>query len=183
MPFVLLPAGTFRMGTPPSEKGREAQERLHQVTIARAFYLGVHEVTQAQWTTVMGDNPSTFSGCAACPVEQITYLDVERFVARLNAISAWRGFRLPTEAEGEYACRAGGTAAYGATEAIDRTRANYDSERTTPGGSFQPNRWGLFDMAGNVWEWTADDYAPYAGVPAPDSPTFSPDRKVIRGGS
>ena len=183
MAFVYIPAGTFQMGTPISERDREAQEAAHTVSVPRAFYLGVHEVTQAEWVTVMHANPSNAAGCDACPVERITYHDVERFLGRLNAASAWRGFRLPTEAEWEYACRAGGTAAYGASPTIDRGGANYDGTRTRFVGSYAPNSWGLFDMSGNVWEWTSDDYAPYPGALAPSGPAFTPDRKVIRGGS
>lgn len=169
MTFVRLPAGTFMMGSPPGEPMREAQERQHEVTIARPFYLAIHEVTQREWTRVMGSNPSHFAGCAACPVERVSFRDVEAFLARLNRASRWPGFRLPSEAEWEYACRAGGARAYGASDAIDRTRANYDGTRTTRVGRFPPNAWGLFDMSGNVWEWTSDDH--------------SPGLKVIRGGS
>jgi formylglycine-generating enzyme required for sulfatase activity len=183
MNFVLVPASSFQMGSPETEKDREPQERLHRVTIERPFYLGVYEVTQAEWATVMGTNPSQFAGCARCPVERVSYYDVERFITRLNERSAWAGFRLPTEAEWEYACRAGGTAAYGNVATIDRSRANFNGTRTRPAGSYRPNAWGLFDMAGNVWEWTSDDYAPYPGVAAPETPAFTPDRKVIRGGS
>jgi formylglycine-generating enzyme required for sulfatase activity len=131
----------------------------------------------------MGANPSQFAGCGRCPVERVNYGDVVRFVGRLNDMSAWRGFRLPTEAEWEYACRAGGTAAYGQAGALDRMGANIDGTGTRPVGSYRANAWGLFDMSGNVWEWTSDDYAPYPGVAAPGSPAFTPDRKVIRGGS
>jgi formylglycine-generating enzyme required for sulfatase activity len=183
MPFVLVPAGTFQMGTPQAEKDREAQEVLHMVTIARGFYLAAREMTQAEWTRVMGVNPSAFAGCARCPVENVTYHDVERMLIRLNARSSWPGFRLPTEAEWEYACRAGGRAAYGARDTIDRRRANYDGKRTMPVGSFPANAWGLFDMSGNVWEWTSDDYAPYPGGTAPDRAGYTADREVIRGGS
>ena len=190
MAFVLVPAGTFRMGTPLSEKDREAQERLHDVTIERAFYLAIHEVTQAEWTKVTGANPSNAAGCAACPVERITYHDVETMLARLNAASEWPGFRLPTEAEWEYACRAGGHEAYGAAAIIAPNQANFTATaaqakkgHTMPVGSFRPNAWGLFDMSGNVWEWTSDDYAPYPGAVTPEGPAFTPGHKVIRGGS
>ena len=169
MAFVLIPAGTFTMGTPPSEPKREEQEAQHQVTLPRAFYLATHEVTQREWRRVTGDSPSNFGGCDTCPVERVTYHDVEKFLVTLNAASSWPGFRLPTEAEWEYACRAGGTKAYGDRDSIDRSRANYDGTRTKPVGSFAPNAWGLFDMSGNVWEWTSDDH--------------SPGFKVIRGGS
>jgi formylglycine-generating enzyme required for sulfatase activity len=183
MPFVLLPAGAFTMGSPAAEAGREAQERRHRVTVGRAFYLGVYEVTQAEWTSVMGTNPSASAGCGRCPVERINYLDVARFIERLNARSPWPGFRLPSEDEWEYACRAGGTAAYGAADTIDAARANVRGTRTQPVGSYAANAWGLFDMSGNVWEWTSTNYAPYAGARAPDGPAYTPDRKVIRGGS
>jgi formylglycine-generating enzyme required for sulfatase activity len=183
MPFVLLPAGAFTMGSPETEAAREAQERRHRVTIGKPFYLGVYEVTQAEWAKVMGSNPSTFAGCDRCPVEQISYLDIERFIDRLNGRSSWPGFRLPTEAEWEYACRAGGAGAYGSADTIDAADANIRGDRTRPAGSYAPNAWGLFDMAGNVWEWTSDSYTPYPGVTAPETPAFTLDRKVIRGGS
>jgi formylglycine-generating enzyme required for sulfatase activity len=183
MTFVLVHAGTFQMGTPLSERAREPQEVLHPVTIARPFYLAVHEMTQAEWRRVTGENPSAHAGCGACPVERITYLDVERMLARMNRDGRWPGFRLPTEAEWEYGCRAGGTAAFGARDAIDRGRANYDGTTTMPVASFAPNAWRIFDMSGNVWEWTSDDYAPYPGGRAPDRVGYDRGRKVIRGGS
>jgi len=183
MPFVLVPAGSFQMGTPSSEKDREPQEVPHTVAIRRAFYLGAREMTQREWKAVTGDAPSARAGCGECPVERITYRDVERMLARLNGRSPWPGFRLPTEAEWEYACRAGGTGAYGARDAIGHASANYDGTGTRPAGSYAPNAWGLFDVSGNVWEWTSDDYAPYPGAKAPDGPAYVADRKVIRGGS
>jgi formylglycine-generating enzyme required for sulfatase activity len=184
MEFSLVPAGAFEMGTPPDEPHREAQERLHHVTLSRPFYLAVHEVTEREWTRVMGANPSRFQGCGRCPVERVSFLDVQAFLTRLNGSSAWPGFRLPTEAEWEYACRAGGRQAFGAAAAITRAMANYDSRKTRPVGSFAPNRFGLFDMSGNVWEWTSDDHCAY-----PDGRVVDPvgacasGVKVIRGGS
>ena len=183
MAFVLVPAGSFEMGTPADEPQREPQEVLHRVTIPRPFFLAAREMTQDEWHTVTGGWPSAHAGCGSCPVERVTYVDIERMLTRLNAASAWKGFRLPTEAEWEYACRAGGAAAYGASATIDRAHANYDGTATAPAGSFAPNAWGLFDMPGNVWEWTSDDYAPYPGGAAPDRAGYTPDRKVIRGGS
>jgi formylglycine-generating enzyme required for sulfatase activity len=171
------------MGSPETEKDREPQERQHRMAVDRPFYLGAYEVTQAEWTKVMGTNPSQFGGCDRCPVERVDYDEVERFVERLNRLTSWPGFRLPTEAEWEYACRAGGTRAYGQSGTIDRAHANVAGERTRAAGSYPANAWGLFDMSGNVWEWTADDYTPYPGVSAPDTPAFTPGRKVIRGGS
>jgi formylglycine-generating enzyme required for sulfatase activity len=182
--FSLIPAGSFSMGTPPGEPQRESQERLHRVTLSHAFYLGVTEVTARQWTKVMGVNPSHFPDCPDCPVEQVTFFDVEAFIARLNTTSPWAGFRLPTEAEWEYACRAGGHEAFGATATINPSQANYDGTRTLPVGRFRPNAFGLHDMSGNVWEWTADDHCAYAAGPATDPRgTCASGLKVIRGGS
>ena len=119
--------GQFEMGTPPTEPQRESQETLHHVTISRAFYLAIHEVTQREWRTVMGGQPSHFSACGPdCPVEEISFYDVERLIAQIDGRSGWAGFRLPTEAEWEYACRAGGTEAFGASSSLTTDAANYD---------------------------------------------------------
>jgi len=184
MPFALIPSGSFQMGTPDTEPRREAQEHRHPVTLARSFYIGVHEVTQREWTRVMGTNPSNFKDCPRCPVERVSHVDVERFLARLNGVSAWPGFRLPTEAEWEYACRAGGGEAFGASATISTSRANYDGRRTKPVGSYAPNAFGLFDMSGNVWEWTSDDHCAYPeGSVTDPSAHCGSGLKVIRGGS
>ncbi len=171
--FINVPAGTFVMGTPPDEPGREAEEVAHEVTLTRPFYLGKYEVTQAQWTRIMGGNPSAFPACGSrCPVERVNFHDVEAFIARLNE-RAGPGFRLPTEAEWEYACRAGGTEPFGHSSSLSSRDANIDGEypyrapkgtareTTTPVGYFPPNAWGFHDLAGNVWEWTADWHCPY----------------------
>lgn len=182
--FALIPAGTFRMGTPASERSREPQERQHAVTLSRPFYLGIHEVTQAQWTRVMGVNPSQFTNCPDCPVERVSFFDVQAFIRRLNATGAWPGYRLPTEAEWEYACRAGGVAAYGARATLATSQANYSGRSTTRVGSFPASAFGLFDMSGNVWEWTADDHCPYPAGPGTDPRgRCSSGLEVIRGGS
>jgi formylglycine-generating enzyme required for sulfatase activity len=197
MPFVLVPAGKFSMGTPDGEPQREAQEVPHRVSIAHPFYLGIHEVTQREWSAVTRTNPAHFQSCGPdCPIENVSYLDVTEFLRRINARSGWKGFRLPTEAEWEYACRAGGAKAFGASDMLSTDEANFDGEYPLTGqsrglnrasplrvGSFRPNAWGLFDMSGNVWEWTSDDYAPYPGATVPANPAFTADRKVIRGGS
>lgn len=197
MRFVLLPAGTFTMGSPPDERWREAQERRHEVTLPRRVFMGVHEVTQEEWHEVVGTRPSWFDGRAArLPVENVTWLDVQRFLERLTARSDGSVFRLPTEAEWEYACRAGTTTAFGTGAALGAADANIDprapddpspGERdgsTRPVGSYRPNPWGLYDMHGNVWEWTADDHCPYPAGPRTD-PRGACDAplKVIRGGS
>ena len=125
MTFGLVTAGTFQMGTPLTETGREAQEVPHGVTLTKSFYLGRHEVTQAQWTAVMGTNPSRFQGCDACPVERVSLHDVEAFIARLNERSG-PGFRLPTEAEWEKACRAGSAEPFGRTATLGSADANIE---------------------------------------------------------
>ena len=194
--LVLIQPGSFTMGSPPGTVGREPQETQHRVTITRPFYLGRTEVTQGQWTQVMGSNPSHFPSCGlSCPVEGVNFTDVEAFIARLNQ----RGgptYRLPTEAEWEYACRAGGEAPFGARESLGGADANIDgrfpynaaagneSAGTMPVGRFAANAWGLVDMSGNVWEWTQDWHCPYPSAPAVDpvGACASPHR-VIRGGS
>jgi len=198
MPFVRIPAGEFEMGTPLTEPQREVQETLHHVRITRPFYLGIHEVTQREWRAVIGTNPSTFAACGPdCPVERITFFDVQRLIAELDKRSGWPGFRLPTEAEWEYACRAGGGDAFGGSTTLSTDEANYDGRypyaggppgrhrsSTTPVGRFAPNRWGLFDMSGNVWEWTADDHCPYpSGTVSDPVGSCGAAVKVIRGGS
>jgi len=198
MEFVELPAGRFRMGSPPTEPGHESQERLHDVVLTRSFWLGRTEVTQGQWKRVMGDDPSHFRDLADdLPVERVNLFDVERFLARLAELSPGSRFRLPTEAEWEYACRAGTTTAYPGGDRLSTDQGNYDGryplpgqppgedrERPTPVASFAPNAWGLFDMNGNVWEWTADEHCPY-----PEGESVDPLARcasplhVIRGGS
>ncbi len=194
MTFVEIPAGTFAMGSPASEPGREAQERQHAVTISRAFWLAAYEVTQAEWRRVMGADPSHFaSPDGSLPVENVTWHDVHAFLYRLTALSPGHTFRLPTEAEWEYACRAGTTSAYNVGATLTRTNANISASVDTPiearghtmkVGSFPPNAWGLYDMHGNVWEWTDDDHCPYPDGPATDPrATCAAPLKVIRGGS
>ena len=196
MRFVRLDAGSFLMGSPTGEKGREPQERQHPVRLTHPFYLATTEVTQGQWFEVMQTQPSHFDACGAdCPVERVNYHEILAFLDRLNA-RAGGGYRLPTEAEWEYACRAGGDAPFGQGDRLDASRANIDGRfpydapvsagagATVKVGTFPPNAWGVFDMAGNVWEWTADDHCSYptAGVSDPVGMCGS-GRKVIRGGS
>ena len=125
MTFGLVPAGTFQMGTPLTETGAKRRKSRTRVTLTKSFYLGRHEVTQAQWTAVMGTNPSRFQGCDACPVERVSLHDVDAFMARLNERSG-PGFRLPTEAEWEKACRAGGAEPFGRTATLGSADANID---------------------------------------------------------
>lgn len=193
--FIRLPPGTFTMGTPPAEPGREPQEVVHEVTLTHAFYLAKNEVTQGQWTRVMGDNPSHFKDCASCPVEQVSFYDVEQFIRRLNERGG-SGYRLPTEAEWEYACRAGGASPFGHSSSLSSRDANIDGNHpynaprgtarneTTRAGLFPPNAWGFFDMPGNVWEWTADWHCPYpSGAVTDPAGSCASAHRVIRGGS
>lgn len=196
MTFVRIEAGTFEMGSPVAELGREPQERQHRVHLTRPFYLATTEVTQGQWQQVMGSNPSHFAGCGPdCPVEQVNYHEITEFIRRVNGGSTGP-YRLPSEAEWEYACRAGGDAPFGDRDRLDATAANInglfpygappgrESVGTLPVGRFAANRWGLLDMAGNVWEWTADDHCPYPAGPVDDpTPACGSPLKVIRGGS
>lgn len=181
------------MGSAETEPGRGRDETLHRVTLSHAFWLGATEITQAQWNRVMGTSPSRFGGCAQCPVENVTWFDVRGFLEKLNAAHGG-GFRLPTEAEWEYACRTG----EGQDAArIDDAHANFDARfplrggrigryrgRPVTVGSYPADRHGLYDMRGNVWEWCADGYAAYPSGDAvdPAGPDAAPTR-VIRGGS
>ncbi len=186
-----IPAGTFSMGSPDGEAGRDPDESpVHKVTISHDFYLGRYEVTQAQWTALMTENPSSTRG-ADLPVNRVSWEDCQEFLKRLNQILKDSRFRLPTEAEREYACRAGtATATYfgehPSTENLEKHawfRENSEGE-LHPVGLKQPNPWGLFDLYGNVWEWCQDWYGPYAD-PAQTNPA-GPEQgqeKVFRGAS
>jgi len=186
--FVLMPAGTFMMGSPENEPDRCVDETLHQVTISKPFYMQTTEVTQGQWKKVMGGNPSCFKGDDNLPVEQVSWDDVQDFIERLNRQEGTVKYRLPTEAEWEYACRAGSTTAYcfGDDSGGLGEYAWYgdNSEDVThPVGQKKPNAWGLYDMHGNVWEWVNDRYEDYSSgsVTDPESSSKGSDR-VIRGG-
>jgi formylglycine-generating enzyme required for sulfatase activity len=195
--LVAIPPGEFDMGSPLGEPMREAQERQHRVRLTKGFSLARHEVTQELWARIMGSNPSHFKECPRCPAERVSFLEVSVFLARVNAQAADARFRLPTEAEWEYACRAGGTAAFGGRATIDPDAANYNSEYPMPGGrkaaargrtvavgSFPPNAWSLFDMHGNVWEWTSDWHCAYPAGPVSDPAGECVSQyRVIRGGS
>jgi formylglycine-generating enzyme required for sulfatase activity len=196
MVLIAIRPGSFMMGSPESEPGRNDDEALHRVTISRLFYIGKHEVTQAEWTKVMGSNPSHFGNCERCPVEGVDFYQVNTFLSRLNAGTTSMRFRLPTEAEWEYACRAGTSTPYSVGAQLTTAQANIDGrysadvedgaayEKTLPVGTFPPNAWGLNDMHGNVWEWTNDRYGPY--IPRQDSDPHGAEiggKRVIRGGS
>lgn len=188
MEFIYIKPGTFMMGSPSHEKGRYNNEKQHQVTLTRGFYMQTTEVTQGQWKAVMGSNPSRFKG-DDLPVEQISWNDVQEFIRRLNQREGGDKYRLPTEAEWEYACRAGRTTrfSFGDDESRLGEYAWYDGNsgsRTHPVAQKKPNAWGLYDMHGNVWEWCQDRYGDYpsGSVTDPEGPS-SGSYRVIRGGS
>ena len=187
MEFVKIPAGEFGMEN--QMWSCSGNNRLHQVKISKTFYMGRHEVTQGQWKAVMGNNPSYFKECGPeCPVENVSWDDVQKFLDKLNRKGGDYEYCLPTEAQWEYACRAGSTTRYytGDSES-DLARAGwYDGnsgDKTHPVGQKEPNAFGLYDMHGNVWEWCRDWYGDYPPGPVTD-PT-GPDSgssRVLRGG-
>jgi formylglycine-generating enzyme required for sulfatase activity len=193
MELVLIPAGEFIMGSPESEEIRgpfNEEGPQHRVRISKPFYLGKYEVTQAQWKAVMGGDPSSFKGDSKLPVESVFWRDCVAFCQEISQKSG-KKIRLPTEAEWEYACRAGSTTAYSFGDSPDGLGqyAWYDEnsdEQTHPVGQKRPNPWGLYDMHGNVWEWCSDWYGEdyYGQSPATDplGPT-SGEYRVYRGGS
>ena len=183
--LMWCPPGTFMMGSPVTsgwfwwkkhgEAERCGDEVRHCVTLTRGFWLGKYPVTQEQWEAVMGagTNPSAFKG-TKLPVEKVSWEDGRRFLRKVNALAVGGGFRLPSEAEWEYACRAGTETAFCWGDSLDPSMANFDGsypygegeqgtyrEKTTRVGQFRPNAWGLYDMHGNVWEWCQDWYGEY----------------------
>lgn len=192
-PMVRIPAGTFTMGA-RDEGGRILGDRgderpLHEVSVKK-FELGKYPVTQAQWLAVMGSNPSHFNdGGEHCPVEQVRWNDVQEFIRRLNALTG-KAYRLPTEAEWEYAARTGNDDTFGRSGSGDLNQVAWHSgnsrRMTHPVGQKQPNGWGLHDMLGNVWEWVEDTYAyDYSAAPTDGSAqVFEREvSRVLRGGS
>ncbi len=199
--MVKIPGGKFMMGSPESEKDREAESPQHQVTVPE-FYLAQTLVTQAQYQSIMGNNPSNFKGNDKLPVEQVIWLDAVAFCEKLSQKTN-RTYRLPSEAEWEYACRAGSKTPYAFGETINPSVVNYDGnypyggaakgefrQKTTPVGSFPPNLFGLYDMHGNLWEWCLDEYVDnYNGAPTDGSARRNINSRdkntntVLRGGS
>ena len=158
MEFVRINAGSFMMGSIIGEPDRNPNERLHKVTIAQDFFIGKYPVTQAQWQSIMGYNPSQFRG-DRLPVERVSWIDVQVFIEKLSFLSK-QTFKLPTEAEWEYACRAGTTTAFYTGDTLDHNQANFANQigKTSQVGLYPANPWDLYDMIGNVWEWTGSEY-------------------------
>ena len=188
-PFRWCPPGTFMMGSPESEQGRSRNERQHQVKLTRGFWLLETEVTQTMWESVMRSNPSIFKG-PKLPVEKVSWNNVQGYLQRLNDLRVsppgYR-FSLPTEAQWEYACRAGTTTAFHFGETLNVNQANFLGSkiaRTTEVGSYPANAWGLHDMHGNVWELCSDRHGTYPteSVTDPTGPS-SGDFRMFRGGA
>jgi formylglycine-generating enzyme required for sulfatase activity len=194
--FVWIRPGTFTMGSAQLEEpevyngrpmGFTKEQPAHQVTLSRGFWLGKCEVTQAQWERVMGSNPSLFEGSNR-PVEQVSWEDVQEFIGKLNQSDAQAEYRLPTEAEWEYACRAGTTTRWSFGDDGSQLgeyawwRGN-SGESTQDAGKKKPNAWGLYDMHGNVREWCQDWFGSYPSDAQTD-PTgpASGSVRVFRGG-
>ena len=183
--FVTIPSGSFQMG---STVGNSDEKPVHRVNI-ESFQMMTKEVTQAQWEAVMVINRSDFNG-ENLPVEQVSWNDCQKFISKLNALDQGKGYRLPTEAEWEYACRAGTTSQYhSGNNESDLGRAAWyggnSGSKTHPVGQKWPNAWGLYDMHGNVWEWCEDSYHnSYSGAPNDGSARVSPSgsSRVLRGG-
>jgi formylglycine-generating enzyme required for sulfatase activity len=208
MKLVYVPAGRFLMGSPETEPERHADEGpQHLVAICRPFYIGMFSVTQREYEAVMGDNPSHFKqaidGGPTYPVESVSWHDAMEFCRKLSSRyeerEACHVYYLPTEAEWEYACRAGTLTPFALGLSLSSLQANFNGknpygnapqgpfrQQTTPVGSFKPNAFGLFDMHGNVWEWCADFYREDYYAESPERDPLGPrsgDRRVLRGGN
>ncbi len=191
--MVLIPSGEFMMGSPDSEKDTASDEKpQHRVRITKPFYLGKYLVTQEQWEAAMGNNLSEFKG-PKNPVEQVNWDDCQKFVDKLNRRQGNPAgkFVLPTEAQWEYACRAGSKTRYcfGHDASKLDEYAWYEKnsdDKTHPVGEKKPNAWGLYDMHGNVWEWCQDWYNDDYYADSPKDDPMGPatgSARVIRGGS
>ena len=200
--FVYIAPGTFMMGSPSSEEGGLENETQHSVTLTGGFYLQTTEVTQGEWQRVMGSNPSRFTSCGSdCPVEQVSWLDAVGYANALSradglsecydssgnvrgggSIYGCSGYRLPTEAEWEYAARAGTTGSrYDTLDQVAWYDGNSGGE-VHGVGELQANAWGLHDMLGNVWEWTHDWYGTYGSTVTDPAGASSGSYRVYRGG-
>jgi formylglycine-generating enzyme required for sulfatase activity len=204
MTFAFLPAGQFQCGSPSDEFSRDSDELLHPVQLSRSIYISTTEITQAQWYAVMGSMPEQFptqgAGIAPNqPIHSLSWHEAEAFCKRLNQLQPGSNYRLPTEAEWEYACRAGSTTAYNNDQEQLPAKAANTFNPSNPSNhdhaievaSYAPNAWGLYDMHGNLWEWTSDWKGPYpedlaidpAGIPVEQAGETSLRMKSLRGGS
>jgi formylglycine-generating enzyme len=199
MKLVAIPAGKFVMGSPAAEAERDPEEVQHEVAITRPFYLGEKEVTQGQYNQIMKANPSFFQtkgGDPDLPVDQVQWKQAVEFCKKLSDLpeekKAGRVYRLPTEAEWEYACRAGTTTPFSFGNALSSEQANFNGNypyggaakgpylhRTAKVGSYPANPWGLHDMHGNVWEWCADFYDPAYYKTSPTEDPKGPVKGVV----
>lgn len=183
MELMWIPPGSFMMG---SENGRNNEKPVHQVVIREGFYMGKHEVTQAQWQQVIGTNPSGFKG-DSLPVEKVSWNDTQEFIGKLNEMDDGFVYRLPSEAEWEYACCAGTTGDYASNLDSMAWYEGNSGEHTHPVGQKQANAFGLYDMHGNLWEWCADNWHEnYNGAPTDSSIWLhegGSNQRVVRGGS
>ena len=202
--FVWCPPGDFLMGSPESEVNRSADEKIHKVTITEGFWMARTETTQKQWKEAMGgaSNPSEWTSTTDLPVEMVNWGHAISFCAVMNKKHqsnlppGWK-FTLPTEAQWEYACRAGTATPFSFGATLTSRQANFDgtepygveeegpfTEKTSKARSFQPNAWGIYDMHGNVAEWCMDGYAAYAAGEATDPLTPAAGKyRILRGGS
>ena len=199
VPFRWAPPGRFMMGSPEDEEERWNNEKQHEVILTHGFWLAETQTTQKLWKAVMGSNPSRFTGDDLRPVENVSWEDSQKFIRKLNGlkVSGAGTFRLPTESEWEYACRAGATTAFPWGNVLNGDKANcngrypYGTEekgkyldKTTRVGSYESNAWGLYDMIGNVWEWCQDWYYDYpSGTVTDPQGASSGSSRVLRGGS
>ena len=196
MHFVYIPPGSYIMGSPSNEVGRTIDEEQHRVTLTNGYYVQTTEVTQKQWKAVMGELPRYIKKCSEeCPVERLSWKDAQTFISKLNQLEGVDYYRLPTEAEWEYAARAGTITAFPNGEITNAACGdqkmsdigwycgNSKSYPHHPVAQKAPNSWGIYDMHGSVWEWCSDWYSSYpqGSVTDPSGPSDGIER-VIRGG-
>jgi formylglycine-generating enzyme required for sulfatase activity len=201
--LIKIPSGSFTMGSPTSEENRDNNEGpQRKITVNYEFYIGKYEITQEEYEKVMGNNPSHFRNCPLCPVEQVSWNNAKDFIQKLNSRNDNYVYRLPSEAEWEYAARAGTTTAFAFGNNLSSDLANFDGnyphDKSEKGkyvgkpvkvGSYEPNAWGLHDMHGNVLEWCEDIYSTsynFSALPTNGSPNLkvgNAELRVLRGGS
>ena len=198
MTFVWIKPGKFLMGSPKDEPQRDDDEKQHEVVLTKGYYMQTTEVTQGQWSRVMGENPSFFKECGDnCPVEWVSWEDVQIFIEKINKKADKYLYRLPTEAEWEYAARAGTKGPFAFGDCLSTNDVNYDGDRplnncpkgkdrgkTIPVATLKANQWGLYDMHGNVCEWCSDWYGDYPTNRVVDPQgAQSGTSRLLRGGS